>query len=199
MSSTLSTPFFNRTNQILRHKLSYEWKNIYRSLNAIDLNSSGIVTKKEFESCVHKHGVYLSRDELTRIHKRFSQNGDVNYYRVSVELGLHKPSYDYMKPHSKYVNSVSKLRSVIDGPNDTASQFGDIVKAARSERIGQHESTREAIQYALEQHKGQILKMLSSFDRDNGKILKSDFLKVLKIYGIFPTKAAIGTWRLEVC
>lgn len=48
--STFSSPFYSRTNQVLKNKLSYEWKNIYRSLNTIDLNSSGLVTKKEFEN-----------------------------------------------------------------------------------------------------------------------------------------------------
>lgn len=46
--STFSAPFFARSNDAIKQKLEYEWKNIYRSLNAIDLNSSGYVTKKEF-------------------------------------------------------------------------------------------------------------------------------------------------------
>lgn len=48
--STYSTPFFSKSNDFLKQKLEYEWKNIYRSLNSIDLNSSGYVTKKEFIS-----------------------------------------------------------------------------------------------------------------------------------------------------
>lgn len=119
---------------MLKNKLSYEWKNIYRSLNTVDLNSSGLVTKKEFDTCVHKHGAFLSRDELSRIQKRFNQNGDINYYRLSVELGLHKPSYDHIKPHSKHIKSISKLRSK-NGLTDTYSQLGDIVRAARTERM----------------------------------------------------------------
>lgn len=190
--STFSTPFYSKTNQSIKNKLSYEWKNIYRSLNTIDLNSSGLVTKKEFENWVHKNGAYLSRDELSRIHKRFSQEGDIDYYRLSVELGLHKPSYEFMKSHSKYTKSVIKLKSIRDGPNDTNSQFGDIIKAARSERMGNRESTKEAIKYALSEHKETILKMCTSIDKSMGKIDKEDFLRILRTYGIFPTSQAIS-------
>lgn len=101
----------------------------------------------------------MTRNELARIRKKFSQNGDINYYRLSVELGLHKKSYDYMKPHSKYVNSVSKLKSMRSGPNDTSSQLGQLIKAVHSERRGNRESTKEAIRYAIQNNKGQIEKM----------------------------------------
>ena len=43
-------------------KLRVEWKNIYRTLSASDIGGEGVVPKKEFQSAVHKHGVFLTRD-----------------------------------------------------------------------------------------------------------------------------------------
>jgi len=166
-------------------------------LNTVDLNSSGLVTKKEFEAWVHKNGAYLSRNEIARIKKKFSQDGDINYYRLSVELGLHKPSYDFMKPHSKYISSVSKLKSVRDGPLDSNSQLGNLIKAVHSERMGKRESTNEAIKYSLSINKGYIFKMCSTLDKNSGKVSKKDFLRILRTYGIFPSKKAISKYIAE--
>ena len=97
-----------------------------------------------------------------------------------------------MKPHSKYLNSVSKLRSICSGPNDTTSQLGDIVKAAKSERIGKRESTKDAIKYSLQNNREVISKMCSTVDKNTGKIEKRDFLRILRTYGIFPNPQAIS-------
>lgn len=43
--STYSSPFFNKTNEAIKAKLEYEWKNIFRALNSIDINSTGVVSK----------------------------------------------------------------------------------------------------------------------------------------------------------
>ena len=124
--STFSAPFFSKSNDTLKQKLGYEWKNIYRSLNAVDLNSSGYVTKNEFSNCVHNNGVFLSRDELAKLFKKFSNDGEVNYVRISNELGLHKNSYDYMKSSSKYLKNATILKSMHGGLNDSKSQLGDL-------------------------------------------------------------------------
>ena len=150
------------------------------------MNSSGLVTRKEFENWVQRHGVYLSRDELSKVYKKYNQDGDVNYYRISVELGLHKSSYDYMKPNSKYKLNVIKIRSIKDGPNDTASQFGDILRAAKTERVGERDMTTEAIRFIMKNQKESLLKIFTSFDRKNtGKIGKDDFIKILRTHGIY--------------
>lgn len=90
------------------------------------------------------------------------------------------------------MQSVSKIKSIKDGPNDTCSQLGGIIKAARSERLGNHESTKEAIQYALDENKSTILKAFKSMDKNSNKISKPDFLRVLKAYSIFPSPQAIS-------
>lgn len=124
--STFSTPFFNKENDAIKQKLEYEWKNIFRSLNTIDLNSSGCVTKKEFMNSVQKHGVFLSRVELNKLFQKYCKDGEVNYIRISSELGLHKTSYDYMKTSSKYLKNASLFKSMHGGFNDSKSQLGDL-------------------------------------------------------------------------
>ena len=56
--STFSSPFFSKTNEVIKAKLEYEWKNIYRALNSIDMNSCGMVSKKEFIDWVQRNGVF---------------------------------------------------------------------------------------------------------------------------------------------
>jgi len=58
--------------------------------------------------------------------KKYSINEDVNYLRISNELGLHKTSYDYMKSSSKYLKNASILKSMHGGLNETKSNFGDM-------------------------------------------------------------------------
>ena len=124
--STFSSPFFSKSNDAIKQKLEYEWKNIFRALNSIDLNSSGYVTKKEFTNCIHNNGVFLSRDELSKLLKKYSKDGEVNYLRISNELGLHKNSYDYMKSSSKYLKNATILKSIHGGFNESKSQMGDL-------------------------------------------------------------------------
>ena len=86
---------------------------MYRALSAVDLISSGLVTKGEFTSVVAKHGVYLSREDLNKVFRRFGEGENVNYARVSQELGLHKTSFNYMKSNMRYLHRISKLKSLV--------------------------------------------------------------------------------------
>lgn len=97
-----------------------------------------------------------------------------------------------MKPHSKYVNSVSKLKSIRSGQFDMNSQLGDIVKAVHSERMGKRESTKEAIKFSIKENKHYILKMCAKIDKHKGKVDKKEFIKILRTYGIFPSQKAIS-------
>lgn len=135
--STFSTPFFNSTNIAIKQKLAYEWKNIYRTLNSIDLTSSGFVTKKEFVDALQKHNVFLTRDEVSKLLKKYSKDGDINYLRISTELGLHKSSYDYMRSSQKYLKNSSILKSIHNGFNDTKSQYAGMLKGALTDRSRQ--------------------------------------------------------------
>jgi hypothetical protein len=173
--STFSTPFFTTSNDSLKQKLAYEWKNVYRSLNSIDLNSSGYVTKKEFTSAIHNNGVFLTRDELAKLLKKYSKNGEVNYVRISNELGLHKSSYDYMRSSNKYLKVASVLKSIHGGFNDSKSQLGEVMKGAKTDR--QHrEYTKGAIEFVHQSKQKDIQKLIPGFDKKNTlKVKKSEF------------------------
>lgn len=145
--STFSSPFFSKTNEVIKSKLEYEWKNIYRALNSIDINSCGMVSKKEFIDCVQKNGVFLSRDELEKLIKRFSINGEVNYIKISNDLGLHKASYDYIKPSHHYIKNATVLKSIHGGLSHSKSQFGGYIKMPITSRDNSKEIQRTTVKY----------------------------------------------------
>lgn len=148
--STFSAPFFTKANDAIKQKLAYEWRNIYRSLNSIDLNSSGYVTRKEFTNSLKQNGVFLTRDEISKLLRKYSNEGDVNYVRISNELGLHKSSYDFMRSSNKFLKNASLLKSLHGGYNESKSQYGSFIKAVQTERLSKHESTKGAIQFVLQ-------------------------------------------------
>jgi transposase-like protein len=148
--STFSSPFFTKANDAIKQKLAYEWRNIYRSLNSIDLNSSGYVTRKEFVNSLHQNGVFMTRDEISNLLRKYSNKGDVNYVLISNELGLHKSSYDFMRSSNKFFKNASLLKSLHGGYNESKSQYGDFMKAVQTERLPRHESTKGAIQFMLQ-------------------------------------------------
>ena len=145
--STFSSPFFSKTNEIIKTKLEYEWKNIYRALSSIDINSCGMVTKKEFIDCVQKNGVFLSRDELEKIIKRFSINGEVNYIKISNDLGLHKASYDYIKPSHHYIKNATVLKSIHGGLSHSKSNFAGYIKMPITSRDNSKEVQKTTAKY----------------------------------------------------
>jgi hypothetical protein len=59
----------------VKQKLAYEWKNIYRTLTQIDINSNGIVPFTEFQNAVAKNGVYLTREDFKNISSMFGEDG----------------------------------------------------------------------------------------------------------------------------
>ena len=74
---------------------------------------------------MHGGGVFLSRDEYTKLYKKYSKDGEINYYRISTDLGLHKNSYDYMRSSNKYLKNATILKSIHGGFNDSKSQLGE--------------------------------------------------------------------------
>jgi hypothetical protein len=48
----------------LKHKLGYEWKNIFRALSLLDSQKSGQINRKQFETTVHKNGVFLAGEDV---------------------------------------------------------------------------------------------------------------------------------------
>lgn len=71
--------------EILKQRLAYEWKNIYRSLTAIDMDNKGKVGISEFQGILSKNRVYMTREDLKRITALFSEDygESLNYVAMS--------------------------------------------------------------------------------------------------------------------
>jgi len=48
-------------------KLSYDWKNIYRSILAMDILQKGRISVKKFNKVLLAHNVHLTKEELRRL------------------------------------------------------------------------------------------------------------------------------------
>ena len=55
----------------IRNKLSYEWKTIYRRLNAADAENSGQVPMSKFERTLRQTKTFLSREDLSMIQSQY--------------------------------------------------------------------------------------------------------------------------------
>lgn len=56
-------------NSDLRKKLSYEWKNIYRSLLQSDVLQKGSISTQKFNQVCVSNNVILSKEEIRRLAK----------------------------------------------------------------------------------------------------------------------------------
>ena len=141
--------------------------------------------------------MFLTRDELTKIIKKYSKNGEINYTRISNELGLHKTSFDYMKSSHKYLKNSSILKSIQGGLNDTKSQFVDILKNPHTERTNR-QSTKGAIKFMLESKKADIEKLITGIDKTHtGTINRADFSKILNTMGVYISQSAFKDYNVK--
>lgn len=46
---------------LLKDKLSYDWKQIYRKLNATDTENTGVVSLDDFQKVLHQTNTFLSK------------------------------------------------------------------------------------------------------------------------------------------
>lgn len=60
-----------RLEDDLRRRLAIGWRNIYRTILKADSSRSGHIQCNQFASIVHNNQVFISREELLRICKRF--------------------------------------------------------------------------------------------------------------------------------
>lgn len=99
--------------KFLSNKLAYEWKNIYRQLCLIDADDLGVLRAADFLRACNKHGIEFSKRELIKVIQHFPEDemsmnieytvdnevlADcfINYKRISMQLGLHKDSFNYL-------------------------------------------------------------------------------------------------------
>ncbi len=73
-------------NTDLALKLSYEWKNIYRSVLAADVLQKGKVTVNKFNQILLSHNVTLTKEEIRRLLKLSkSETADLNSHEFPIE------------------------------------------------------------------------------------------------------------------
>lgn len=106
------------------HKLAYEWKNIYRALSSLDCEGRGVISLSNFEQILQKQNVSIVRDEMKQLLRMFGQDMEhgepdheeelINYKRLSIQLGLHKESYNYLNKvqNINKENNMTKLRQL---------------------------------------------------------------------------------------
>jgi hypothetical protein len=79
--------------EILKMKLSYEWKKLYRLLSMQDSTACGLISPGMFEKAAVQCGVYLTKEDMQRIGKIYSgqENSEgssssnmINYQKMSV-------------------------------------------------------------------------------------------------------------------
>jgi hypothetical protein len=100
-----------RFNEDVKTKLGYEWKNVYRALASADIYRKGSVPLGTFNKIISQHRVYLQKEEIKKLEQLYCVNGEnpliteIDYIKLSQELGLHKQSMDFIKPNSiKYAD-----------------------------------------------------------------------------------------------
>lgn len=85
--SVASLQSHNRSH--IQHKLSYEWKNIYRHLHQFP--NKGLVSTDLFNKACTTHGVMLTSEEVQKLQ---GPDGRINYLQISKDLGLHTHRLD---------------------------------------------------------------------------------------------------------
>ena len=55
--------------RVVKDKLQYDWKNIYRRLNADDVDDTGKVPMSKFEKTLRQTNTFLSKEDLNMIIK----------------------------------------------------------------------------------------------------------------------------------
>ena len=115
----------------LKDKLKYEWKHIYRRINANDVEEKGTVTFSNFANVLDQSNTFISREDLKNIKNQYgvvrdknsrdhsladSVEYDIKYDDLSQSLlgsaERHHKQFDVMrKTHSK----LNRLRKNIKG------------------------------------------------------------------------------------
>jgi len=100
--------------EVIRKKLEYEWKNIYRALKQQETfpKGQGLVTKETLESVIHDNNVKLTKHEFGLLVSLFKLDDNVvSYEKISTELGLHSKKLFMIQP-SLFANNPGDRISV---------------------------------------------------------------------------------------
>lgn len=123
----------SKFEKLMIHKLAYEWKKIYRNLTTVDAQGTGVVKISDFQKVCERNGVSIIPLEIKQLLKLYSVASDaqdldrhglehnpdsaldlLNYKRLSVGLGLHKDSYNYLNKVQSMnrIQNINKLRQL---------------------------------------------------------------------------------------
>lgn len=93
-------------------KLSYEWKNIFRSLVSHDDNQTGEAAVSLFNTTCFNLGVILTREDVRKLVALAPGNTaeSLNYVELSKKLGLHKANLDAIKTYTLSSNQDERNR-----------------------------------------------------------------------------------------
>jgi len=126
---------------LMIHKLAYEWKNIYRALSQVDDAGTGAIRQDEFISLCEKFKVSIIPIEQKQLMKQFALSNDmneaealgfrdseasdmINYRKLSIHLGLHKSSYNFLNKVQSLnkIKNMSKLRQLYQPTEQTPAK-----------------------------------------------------------------------------
>lgn len=165
----------------LKNKLAYEWKNIYRGLSQLDQQRKGTININTFNKVVHQFKVYLSREELRKIEIGYGGQHstlgiEIDYIKLSQELGLHKSSLDYIRTKSqKFIDQMTRVKDL-----DTKSTLTHRLNTIQAFDGG------DLINTKTQASKIKALKdFLGNMDKNKtGQVPGSTFNKMTKIFGV---------------
>ena len=69
----------NRFEKIMVQKLAYDWKNIYRMLQSLDVENTGQISVFDFEKSCIKAGITLGQADIQRLVKNYGGQDETNF------------------------------------------------------------------------------------------------------------------------
>mmetsp|Transcript_20648 Transcript_20648/g.27863 ORF Transcript_20648/g.27863 Transcript_20648/m.27863 type:complete len:239 (+) Transcript_20648:2709-3425(+) len=200
-------------NSELTLKLSYEWKNIYRSLLQMDILQKGQVTVRKFNQALLSHNVSLTKEELRRLinlSRKNEQSGDtlsvaedpmtttIDYHKLSQNLGLHKPSLSLMTANTGAVRTENVTRRLMQQLGRKSPVRVDAITAPESKSSRVSLKALKPVQSARlmvtpggtqmltnRANVQQALDLLLVVDKQrSGKVNISNFMKIAQVSGL---------------
>jgi len=104
--------FSDPKNSKLRSQLIGDWKQVYRSLSNQDKGGDGFVTRDCLERALHQNKVFVGRNDLLKIYRKFTErvgpnSGHLNYHRITKELGLESNGIKHIAHHHSFKHDLT--------------------------------------------------------------------------------------------
>jgi hypothetical protein len=72
-------------------------------------------------------GVYFSKEDMTRVQKLYHYHEDanmINYQKMSIDLGMHLHSFEYLRSHHSRQQDIQKLRNLYSATEKKRPLYG---------------------------------------------------------------------------